>query len=763
MTTNTQQPPADQAEGCQENELPVAPSEARDLSTPQSDLSTVYEDTRGVLATAIKLAAAGHPIVPCYVVNGGNLCTCGRLDEKTAEPCRSGKHPNFELAPHGLKDATTDPAMLVQWFNKTGGRINFGWRLDGLGVVDVDTNDGKTGAATIAALETGHGELSPTLTIRTGRGGLQHVYELPDDVEDTSAYADELGPHVDFKRGSGHYVMVPGSKTMDVYRVESGDLLKHAPLDAWVHALALSLKTAEVRRRRNSPADQFIKADGNSGPVLNTESWESVDGWLDAAAKPGDAPDRGNNNAASFVGGIVRDCLKSGQGIHVAMRLALLTERVSEDPQHPSLIEDMVRRFWRQSEAERDSSIDRLIAELEQGGDPAEILAELEKDGGFKSRLRDDLIKKLSDKKATRLMEGRTDESELDPEPEDHDTFLNAEPPGWLVEGLWPRGAYGVTAAPKKAGKTWSALDLAIAVASGGKWLGKFQCQQGKVVYALGEGSRFAALQRVRAIAEFHGVSVEELIRSDQFVPVLQPVQITNAKHLQKVREWMDKYQPSLLVIDPFYLSQGGANGTNLAEMGETLREIQVICNSRNCSLMFVHHFKKGSASGTDQMTGVGLGEWARVIGVANIENEEQIDRGTRVTLKWHFSGEMAPASFTVVRKVWSDDPSRQDSPQHYEVEISDLPGPNVGGEKQLTEAQNLLRDAIAAVDSATPANVFAWLEKHRAKRKAAGSLESTKQALRRFRQTRPDLIGYREVGNTVEYRLNDAETPTLD
>ncbi|WP_030212964.1 AAA family ATPase [Streptomyces sp. NRRL WC-3626] len=40
MTTNTQQPPADQAEGCQENELPVTPSEARDLSTPQSGLDT---------------------------------------------------------------------------------------------------------------------------------------------------------------------------------------------------------------------------------------------------------------------------------------------------------------------------------------------------------------------------------------------------------------------------------------------------------------------------------------------------------------------------------------------------------------------------------------------------------------------------------------------------------------------------------------------------------------------------------------------------
>ncbi|MFF9212960.1 MULTISPECIES: hypothetical protein [unclassified Streptomyces] len=72
MTTNTQQPPADQAEGCQKVN-PVATSDARDFVLAQSGFSTVYDDTRGVLANAIKLAAAGHPVLPCYVVNGGEL------------------------------------------------------------------------------------------------------------------------------------------------------------------------------------------------------------------------------------------------------------------------------------------------------------------------------------------------------------------------------------------------------------------------------------------------------------------------------------------------------------------------------------------------------------------------------------------------------------------------------------------------------------------------------------------------------------------
>ncbi|MFD4124524.1 AAA family ATPase [Streptomyces globisporus] len=762
MTTDMQRPPVATTEGRPSD--PVISSEDHDLDAPQvvSWRSTTYADVRGVLANAVKLAEAGHPILPCYTVNGGDRCTCKRSDKKTGELCRSGKHPNFELAPNGLKDATTDPATLLEWFDRTGGSINFGWRLDGLGVVDVDTNDGKTGADTMATLEAGHDALSPTLLIRTGRGGLQHVYELPEEIEDTSAYTDELGPFVDFKRGAGHYVMVPGSKTIDVYRVESGDLLKREPLDGWVHDLALNLGSLVNRKR--SAADKPIKAGGTNGPVLDLSSWDTAESWLNSAAKPGDDPTRGNTVSASFVGGIVRDTFNAGQGIHVAMRLALLTEMVSEDKQDPEVIGSLVKRLWKKEEAKQDQDIDQAVADIEAGGDPAEILANLSQGGEFKTRFRETLIRKLADKKADDVIAGKTDDSDMDPEPEDHDAFLSAEPPGWLIQGLWPKGAYGVLAAQKKAGKTWAGLDLAIAVASGGKWLGEFQCKQGKVVYALGEGSRFAALQRVRAIAEFHGVDVENLIREDQLVPVLQPVQITNAKHLQRVRDWMDKYEPALLVVDPFYLSQGTANGTNLAEMGETLREIQVICNSRGCSLMFVHHFKKGSASGADQLTGVGLQEWARVIGVANITSEEQIDRGTQVTLKWSFSGEMAPASFSVVRQVWTDDPSRQDAPQHYTASVEKATGGKANeGKLPLTPVQDLLYDAIAAVDSATPANVFTWLEENRKKRSGAKTADSIKEALRRFREKRPDLIGHRQVDNTIEYRLNDAETLTMD
>jgi hypothetical protein len=51
-----------------------------------------------------------------------------------------------------------------------------------------------------------------------------------------------------------------------------------------------------------------------------------------------------------------------------------------------------------------------------------------------------------------------------------------AGPPAWLIQGVWPRDAYGVFAAEDKAGKTWAMLDLACSVAAGVPWLGHFAC-----------------------------------------------------------------------------------------------------------------------------------------------------------------------------------------------------------------------------------------------------------------------------------------------
>ena len=50
----------------------------------------------------------------------------------------------------------------------------------------------------------------------------------------------------------------------------------------------------------------------------------------------------------------------------------------------------------------------------------------------------------------------------------------SAEQHPWLIEPLWTSGAVGLIGGAPKSGKTWLALELAVAVGSGCRCLGHF-------------------------------------------------------------------------------------------------------------------------------------------------------------------------------------------------------------------------------------------------------------------------------------------------
>src|SRR5215211_8881435 len=87
-----------------------------------------------------------------------------------------------------------------------------------------------------------------------------------------------------------------------------------------------------------------------------------------------------------------------------------------------------------------------------------------------------------------------------------------AGPAAWLIQGVWPRDAYGVFAAEDKAGKTWAILDLACSVATGVPWLGHFACPPtGPVLVFLGEGGERAMMRRLEAICAYKHLDLQEL------------------------------------------------------------------------------------------------------------------------------------------------------------------------------------------------------------------------------------------------------------
>jgi hypothetical protein len=157
------------------------------------------------LNNALAFAELNYAVLPLFSVvklpDGTHVCACG--DASCASP---GKHPHSKLAPRGLKDASTDPAVIRAWY-QAAPSLNFGVATANLVVLDVD---GAAGRASLARLEKQHGALPQTWRASTGSGG-RHIYFSPPPRVDIRNSAGKLAKGLDV-RANGGYVVVPGSR-----------------------------------------------------------------------------------------------------------------------------------------------------------------------------------------------------------------------------------------------------------------------------------------------------------------------------------------------------------------------------------------------------------------------------------------------------------------------------------------------------------------------------------------------------------------------
>lgn len=247
-------------------------------------------------------------------------------------------------------------------------------------------------------------------------------------------------------------------------------------------------------------------------------------------------------------------------------------------------------------------------------------------------------------------------------------------PPAFLAKPVWPSDAYGIVGAESKAGKTWAALDLALAVASRGAWLGQFPCEvDGSVLMFLGEGGERKTIRRLRAIADFYNSpSIEDLpIRICHRVP-----QLTVPEHVSVIRQELKTHPAALVIVDPLYLAARGAKSSSLFEMAAVLEPVQHACQEAASALVVVHHWNQtGSGKGKERFSGAGSEEWGRVLVSVAVENRttDEETKETRVTLDWRFAGDEIPdTELRVVRSVLALDPDNLTSPMKYSVTIAD-------------------------------------------------------------------------------------------
>lgn len=171
-------------------------------------------------------------------------------------------------------------------------------------------------------------------------------------------------------------------------------------------------------------------------------------------------------------------------------------------------------------------------------------------------------------------------------------------------------------AGPHKALKTNLLVALAIALASGMRFLGVFKVREIVRVGVMSGESGLATLQETaRRICREIGVRLAEL---DNLIWSSDLPIFGHAAHMEALREFIQANELRVLAVDPAYLCTPLAadKGNNLFAIGELLRSVNDVCQRCGCTLIICHHMKKTNL-GYDppelaDAAWSGWAEWAR-------------------------------------------------------------------------------------------------------------------------------------------------------
>lgn len=176
-----------------------------------------------------------------------------------------------------------------------------------------------------------------------------------------------------------------------------------------------------------------------------------------------------------------------------------------------------------------------------------------------------------------------------------------------LIEGVLRRGEVGTVVCASKSGKSWLVLQLALAVASGGEWLGK-QCKRGRVLCIDLELHGEVLSFRLRSLHAALGLPEEVLRQVDTLA-------LRGTGHtVENLARWASHWSRyDLVILDPLYRALGDADENSNGDMSQVFNHIDAAALASGASWLVVHHASKGGQSQksvTD--TGSGAGSIAR-------------------------------------------------------------------------------------------------------------------------------------------------------
>ena len=164
----------------------------------------------------------------------------------------------------------------------------------------------------------------------------------------------------------------------------------------------------------------------------------------------------------------------------------------------------------------------------------------------------------------------------------------------WMVEALWGEQAVGIVGGEPKCGKSFLALDVAVAVAAGVPCLRHFAAaQSGPVLLFAAEDAAHIVRSRLEGIAVAAGADFETLDIAVIDVPVLR---LDHRNDRQRLQETVERIRPRLLVLDPL-VRLHSVDENAVADIAPILGFLRDLQRRFETAVLLVHHARKSGAT----------------------------------------------------------------------------------------------------------------------------------------------------------------------
>ena len=219
---------------------------------------------------------------------------------------------------------------------------------------------------------------------------------------------------------------------------------------------------------------------------------------------------------------------------------------------------------------------------------------------------------------------------------------LQNDPLDWLLDDLIPGGGLAILAGMPSSGKTFLALDLALAVTTCGRAWGRELTAASPALYVDLENAPQMLSERMRALLNGRNLTPAEKLH---FI-LGQPLSLTDPADVAQLGTAIAATEARLIVFDSLVRFMGGADENDAGNVAQAMGNLRSLANAHACAVLLIHHLRKstGVTAGAALESVRGSGDIVAAMDTVIIVN----GRGKVTTAKSRWTQTPAPFGFAI-------------------------------------------------------------------------------------------------------------------